>query len=78
MTDAIAREMLYTRRIPWKFGDPPKAGNYLVTVEIADVERGTLRSTRHEWFDGKMWPRTGGYARVVAWDYQERPYTDDL
>lgn len=79
MSDAIEREMLYVRRIPWKFGDPPREGIYLVTVEIEDASRGVkMRSTRHEWWDGEKYPRAGGYVRVVAWDYRERPFTDDL
>jgi hypothetical protein len=73
MNDQIANELaLYARRIPWKTGAPPRAGEYLVTV--ANDEQ---RWTRYEYFDGTIWPRAGGYATVVAWDYMPRPYTED-
>ena len=78
MHDAVAKELLYARRIPWKFGNPPKEDVYLVTVNIGGVagEHPDLRSTRLEWFDGQKWPRSD--APVIAWDYRPRPFTSDL
>ncbi len=52
----------------WRPMPPPKEGHYLVSALIRDADRDKeMRSTRLDYFDGKGWPRIGGYIVYEAW-----------
>lgn len=52
----------------WLPMPPPQPGEYLVRAEIRDEDRKvTMKSVRLDWYDGKTWPRMGGYVSYTGW-----------